>query len=186
LAAGEISVHPLRDRILTELQDNQCWIYTNASVYNGKIGEMLAKGHSRIYPSIDAGTPETFARIKGVNLFDKVCENLYRYSLDGLVHLKYIILPGINDDDADIDGFIALCERLKIRDVDITRDMDRLDAFSDRTICTIARMLDELQRLGIKATAPDNTFDATPNDKLRLEERLRELKGIPSATGKGG
>jgi hypothetical protein len=96
-----------------------------------------------------------------------------------LVHLKYIVLPGINDGDADINGFIALCERLKIKAVDITRDMERLDAFSDHTICTIARMLYELQRLGIKATAPDNTFDATPNDKLRLEESLLELKGTP-------
>jgi molybdenum cofactor biosynthesis enzyme MoaA len=182
LAAGEISVHPLRDRILAELQDNQCWIYTNASVYNNKIGEMLAKGHSRVYPSLDAGTRETFARIKGVDLFDKVCDNLRRYSADGLVHLKYIVLPGINDGDADINGFIALCERLKIRAVDITRDMDRMDAFSDRTIFTIARMLDELQKLGVKATAPDNAFDATPDDQRRIEERLLELKRAHSAT----
>jgi hypothetical protein len=31
-AAGEIAIHPMRDTILTEFQDNPCWFFSNASV----------------------------------------------------------------------------------------------------------------------------------------------------------
>jgi pyruvate-formate lyase-activating enzyme len=191
-AAGEISVHPLRDKILAELQEHCCWIYTNASVYNDAIGKMLSKGKSRVYPSIDAGSRETFAKIKGVDLFDKVCENLRRYSLDGLVHLKYIVLPSVNDNEANVEGFIDLCGRLKIGVVDVVRDFHNMGAYGDSTIEMAARMLDGLQKIGVKASLSENAFDATSPDKLLIEERLAELGAAdsprrpPPQSGGGG
>jgi len=176
IVTGEISIHPMRDRILTELWDTRCWVFTNASIYYKKIGEMLSNGRSRVFVSVDAGTRETFAKIKGADLFDRVCENLLRYSQDGLVHLKYIVCHGLNDSPADIEGFIDLCGRMKIAAVDITRDMFDLAPLPERTIDAIAKMLDELQKLGIRASATDNAFAGTPIDQRRIEEKLAELK----------
>jgi pyruvate-formate lyase-activating enzyme len=180
--AGEILIHPRRDEILVELMDYDCWIYTNASAYSEKIGELLSRGKSRLCPSIDAGTRATFAKIKGVDVFDKVCENLARYSLDGFVHLKYIVMPGLNDNDADIAGFIDLCGRLKIKAVDISRAFD-LVPFGDYTIDAVARMMNELQGLGVKAALLEDVFSGTPEDS-RIKGRLTELKGMSwSAVG---
>jgi pyruvate-formate lyase-activating enzyme len=176
LAAGEITVHPLRDKILAELQDNPCWIFTNAGVYNIKIGEMLSMGKTRLYPSIDAGTRETFKKIKGVDLFDKVCENLGKYSADGFVHLKYIVLPGVNDSDADIEGFVDLCGRLKIRAVDIVRDLHNLNAFGPHTLNAVVRMLNELQRLGVDTSGSNYALSAIPSDWMLIEKKLGEIK----------
>ena len=175
LTSGEISIHPLRDKIMAEVKDNPCTIYTNASAYSEKIGELLSGGRSRLYPSIDAGTRETFAMIKGVDMFDRVCENLRRYSLDGSVQLKYIMLPGLNDNEADIEGFIDLCSRLKVKAVDVTRDTNKIAQFDEHTIKMIARMLNALHDRGIKAYAQDNAFGATPNDQRRIEEEIAEL-----------
>jgi len=182
LAAGEISVHPRRNEILTELQNFPCWVFTNASIYSEKIGEMLSAGRSRVYVSIDAGTRNTFAAIKGLDVFDEVCENLLRYSKDGFVHLKYIVIPGVNDNKTDIDEFIALCQRIKIRAVDVVRDYYDPAAFSDHTINKIASMLYELRKIGVAASASDNAFSATPFDQSRIAERLADLTAGPIET----
>jgi len=176
ISAGEISVHPLRGKILEELQDYPCVIFTNAGVYNDQIGKMLSMGRSELYPSIDAGTRSTFAKIKGVDLFDGVCENLARYSSDGFVHLKYIVLPGLNDNEADMDGFICLCRRLGIRAVDISRDDADRKAFSVHTINTVAKMIRGLQELGVNVAVPDHYFGAVPEDKKRIVEKLIDSK----------
>jgi len=175
-AAGEITVHPLRNKIFAAIQNHPCWFFTNASVYSEKIAEILLKGRSRLCPSIDAGTRETFAKIKGVDLFDKVCENLRRYSLDAFVHLKYIFLPGINDNEDDINGFIQLCEKLNIKAVDVTRDRFDPRPLTDHTICMVARMLNGLQEIGVCAYAPDYIFLTRSTEKLRLDEVYSEFK----------
>jgi len=176
LTAGEITVHPLREKILAELQHNPCIIYSNASAYNETIGKMLSSGRSKLFVSIDAGTRGTFAKVKGVDFFDKVCANLVRYSLDGFVHLKYIVLPGVNDGELDMEGFIDLCRRLKVRVVDVSRDMHDTTPFCDRTIDMIARLLIELQKLGVRALAQDYSFSEKVGEQQRIGERLAELE----------
>jgi hypothetical protein len=181
LASGEISIHPLRDKILTEIQDNPCHIFTNASSYNKKIGELLSGGKSCLKPSIDAGTRETFAKIKGVDLFDRVCENLARYSLDGPVYPKYIVLPGVNDNERDVAGFIDLCGCLKIKAVAISRNWRCMDPFGHHTIDAVAYMLDELQRQGVMASLLDEAYSSAPGCQRRIEERLAELRSASQA-----
>jgi len=174
--SGEISIHPLKNKILTELQDNPCWIFSNLGTYDKEIGKFISKSKNRLYPSIDAGTRQTFAKIKGVDVFDKVCDNLAKYSMNGLVHLKYIFLPDVNDNDADVDGFIDLCERLNIKQVDIVRDVTNIIAFSVHTINAIARMQDGLHRLGVDTSGSKWALSAIPNDWARIEEKLGELE----------
>jgi molybdenum cofactor biosynthesis enzyme MoaA len=73
----------------------------------------MGKGLLTIMTSIDCGTAETFRRIKSVNCFDKVCYNLARYAATGgCVVLKYIMLPSINDIEAEADGFVGLAAKL--------------------------------------------------------------------------
>jgi pyruvate-formate lyase-activating enzyme len=192
LVSGEITTHPMRDVMLAEVRDNPCCIFTNASVFSKKIDELLSMGRSKVYVSIDAGTRETFAKVKGVDAFDRVCENLARYSAGGdrFVHLKYILLPGLNDSEEDIDGFITLCDRLKARVVDVSRDMFTVAPFDDHAINIVARMLHELPKRGVRTNAIEAIFATRPGDAKRIEERLAELKGAVGAAlrlgGQGG
>ena len=59
--------------------------------------------------SLDAGTRETFKAIKRVDRFDRVVENLKKYPTDKTrLMLKYIFLEGVNDNEADIDGYYEI------------------------------------------------------------------------------
>lgn len=110
-ACGELTVSPFRNEII-ELWKRKKWkgrVLTNAAVYCEGLAELLSEGLVSLNCSIDAGTAETFARIKRVNCFDRVIGNIKKYSeTGGSVILKYILLEGVNDNEADIEGFIKL------------------------------------------------------------------------------
>ena len=84
--------------------------------------------------SLDAGTRETFKKIKQVDSFERVLENLRKYPLKNTNFLlKYIFLEGVNDNEADIDGFyeiakdiggiIMLCANLNTPYTDKMKDL---------------------------------------------------------------
>ena len=122
-ACGEITVSPFRKEIL-RLWKRQSWggtLLTNGSIYMGEIADLLSDGLVFLNVSVDAGTPETFAKIKNVDCYQKVVKNLKRYSEAGKVELKYIVLEGINDNAANIDGFTEIAKSINA-DVLISRD----------------------------------------------------------------
>lgn len=172
LAAGEITIHPLRDKVLSVIEDYPVWFYSNASNYSDKIAEILAKGRSKLVSSVDAGTRETFAKVKGADIYDNVCENLKRFSEHGFVVLKYIVLPGLNDNEADINGFAELCGKINVGCVDISRDTYNMGAFGEHTIDIIAKLILKLQNMGLNVSAPQWVFSGS-DDKERISGKLR-------------
>jgi wyosine [tRNA(Phe)-imidazoG37] synthetase (radical SAM superfamily) len=136
VSSGEITIHPLKDRIFNLLKNQFTVFFTNAFIFDEKIAENLtANPNSAIHISIDAGTPETWHKIKGVNNFDAVTKNLAKYQKystgvvggigggGGMIKLKYIILPEINDNPNDYFGVTELMKTLKIRHLIISRDL---------------------------------------------------------------
>jgi pyruvate-formate lyase-activating enzyme len=109
-AFGEISVASYCDEIINYALERhiEMQIFTNAVLYKESIDNLVRKTRSWIYCSIDAGTAETYARVKSIDCFDKVCDNLLKYSASGKIVLKYILLEGINDNIDDIIGFIKV------------------------------------------------------------------------------
>jgi len=63
---------------------------------------------------LDSGTKETFKLVKGYDLFDKVLDNLKKYREYNVFVLKYNILPGVNDDDTDIEGIVKILKLLNL------------------------------------------------------------------------
>ncbi|MDR1370518.1 MAG: radical SAM protein [Dysgonamonadaceae bacterium] len=124
LAQGEIAVHPQRDAIIEACGKYLTKIFTNAGIYNDKIeGFLKSNNNSSLLVSMDAGTKETFAKIKGRNSYDRVCRNLKRYAqAGGKIELKYILLPGINDNTEDVDGFINLCHEINAMSVILSNE----------------------------------------------------------------
>lgn len=169
---GEISVHPMRDKILQVLRNYPCWLSSNASVYNDTIAEIISKEGSKIIVSLDAGTRETFASIKGVDLFDKVCSNLSQYAQKGSVELKYIFLPGTNDNERDVSAFLAICSRMNVKNVIVSRDNHDKGSLGDRTIVMIAALIRGARELGIGTFVPEECFAVAPQDGLRLADML--------------
>lgn len=69
---------------------------------------------SHICISLDAGTRETFAKIKAVDAFDTVIDNIKKLRLKSCaaVSLKYIIVQGINDNIEELKHFLETAENL--------------------------------------------------------------------------
>jgi pyruvate-formate lyase-activating enzyme len=125
LAAGELAVQKDADETLNKLLTAplQLILATNASVYKPQIEKLLAVRHAIVTTSVDAGTRETFKKIKGLDVFDKVRDNIIRYGkASGDMRLKYILFDGLNDNKEDIDGFLQL-----VKDSGINRIILSLD-----------------------------------------------------------
>ena len=68
--------------------------YTNAFVFDEDIAQNMHNNpNSFINLSIDAGTPQTWKKVKGFDNFDKVTDNLVKYYVNcarpGQITLKY-------------------------------------------------------------------------------------------------
>jgi len=127
VSAGEITIHPLKDRILNYVKNSPTMIYTNCFIYDEGIAAILkANPSASINLSIDAGTEKTWHKIKGFDNFDQVTSNLVKYYKSsyrkGQITLKYIILPGINDNYEDFSSVIEIMKVLGVRHLTLARD----------------------------------------------------------------
>ena len=85
-------------------------ILTNGITYSELITRGVKQGNLNVLTSIDAGSPEMFRWIKGVDCYNFVWDNLKTYaehqSMPHLVKTKYIIIPTINDIKDEVIKFL--------------------------------------------------------------------------------
>jgi pyruvate-formate lyase-activating enzyme len=152
IAPGEIVIHPKRQSIYKLAEDRSAKIYTNASLYDTGLAELLAGGFATLVVSLDAGTRKTFAAVKGVDFFERVRDNLrgYRAACDcpNMV-LKYIFMPGQNDNPDDVHGFAEVCEELTPVSVDISYNMHASKTLEPETIQAMKTLYTRLDVSGI-------------------------------------
>ncbi len=91
-------------------------VFSNCSVLDRDLLGMARRSPVIIRKSFDAGTPETYARIKGVNRWEKMLENVRQYVQAPYLAFnpKYLFLPGVNDNETDVENFVRLCAELKV------------------------------------------------------------------------
>ena len=127
ISCGEIAIHPYKNRIMDLIRGQRVTFYTNCFIYDEQIAENLrVNSGSAINLSIDAGTPETWMKVKGVDNFEDVMMNLTQYYVagnkPGQITLKYIVFPGINDSEEDYISVIEIMKVLKVKHLTISRD----------------------------------------------------------------
>ncbi|MDR0271730.1 MAG: glycosyltransferase family 2 protein [Clostridiales bacterium] len=127
VSVGEITIHPYKEKILNLVKSEKVTFFTNCFKFDEDIGQNLRNNSSSgIMLSIDCGTPNTWHKIKGVNNFTTVINNLEKYleycSHSGQIIFKYIILPDINTSLEDYNGVINLMKKMDISNLIISRD----------------------------------------------------------------
>ena len=85
---------------------------TSGYKYLKGVAGALDKNLGCVEVSVDAGTRETYAKVKGKDVFDAVMHNLARYAEHGSIQLKYVAMVE-NLTEADIDGFLGLVQKLQ-------------------------------------------------------------------------
>ena len=125
--SGEITVHPFRDRLYDIVGNSAASWLTNCFIFDKRIAANMKRNPaSSMMLSLDAGTPETWLKIKGRDNFDAVTDNLVKYyaevSHSGQIILKYLLMPGINDNIEDFVSFVEIAKVLESPLVVLSKD----------------------------------------------------------------
>lgn len=98
-------------------------IATNGIKYLPAIKKLSDKTFVDVNISIDSGCRETFKKVKTVDKFDEVVENLKLYAkLPILLRLKYILVRGVNDTKEEIEKYIKLMKEVGINNSELMID----------------------------------------------------------------
>lgn len=153
-------------------------VYTNAIRHNAAVEAALLDGRVKTITSVDAGTRETFKRVRGVDQFESVLQNLERYSRAGgeAVTVKYILLPE-NNSLQEIEAFVARIKSHGLERCCFVISTNHFQAESlDKSTLEAARSLHRgLRALGI----PFVTLDALSSHWVDLAS-WREVDGMRS------
>ena len=159
VSVGEITIHPYKDRILDLVKNQSACFFTNCFRFDEKLGKNLAANpRSGINLSIDSGTPETWRKVKGVDNFKEITDNLASYyknsSCDGQINLKYIVLPGINDSLEDYSCVIELMKNCGVKALAVSRDVrykyNKSKEETGKLICSTGTLVAMLIKNGLK------------------------------------
>ena len=91
--------------------------------YSPIIAKGISTGQVTVVVSIDSGSKETYKKIKQINAYDKVTNNLKKYAkaqkFSFNVISKYIIIPEINDTKEEIDKWMKFNKENNIQIITI-------------------------------------------------------------------
>ena len=187
VTCGEISIHPYKKRFLELIEGRPALFFTNGFRYDEGIAQHLHENpKSCLFLSIDAGIPETWHKVKGVNNFETVLSNLTKYyhqSAPGQIRLKYIVLPGINDTWEDYVSVVDIAKALKVQAIEISRDHVIKSSMSPKERITLVSAAAYLLALCQKNDIPVALFDL--NYTLEEQEQMQQLaqeileRGLP-------
>ena len=117
-AMGEPTIMQSFDDIIKTFTDggNKFFaLYSNGIHFSKMTEKVLAMPDVEINVviSLDAGSREVFHKVKKVDKFEQVCENIKKYAAAATkpksLGVKYIIIPDINDTKEEIDRWLDLC-----------------------------------------------------------------------------
>ena len=127
---GEVTLLPEFEELSQWIADqgnNKQTILTNGILFSSAITCLLERDAVNIIDiSLDSGSPEGYKRIKGVDKFYDVIENIKQYMKQAkrpsIISLKFIILER-EDNRNEIEPFFELCKTLDIVNIRYSVDM---------------------------------------------------------------
>ena len=158
-ADGEITIHPKKSEYIRALIDNQFEyrICTNAGFYDDEIAELLKNQYGFINVSLDSGTRDYFAKIKGVDKFDQVVANCRRYTEYArrkCIELKYIFVAGKNCDVESVNGFVKAVDMINPSMIALASDFrtQHDENVIKQSLDNVRVLLEQLHRRKINVT----------------------------------
>lgn len=99
-------------------------ISSNIIIFNKKVANLIDSNKATINTSLDAGTPETYKKIKGDDSFNKIIESLKNYqkyliSSKYGICIHYVLFKDLNDNKKELNNFIQLMKELDINCIGI-------------------------------------------------------------------
>ena len=157
---GEITFQGGEPTILKEFEDlvkifikegSKIRIHSSGILFSRAIRNGLKQGCVTVVISPDSVTKETYKKVKRVDKSNKVWDNIkhYRKGLNedyaSLVKVKYIIIPGINDNLEEINLFMETLKKLDIRSVIVDIEYTYANVNANRISPHIYMLMDYIE-----------------------------------------
>jgi len=145
---------------------------TNGSVYNDAIAPIAKAGNvDHINISLDSGTAKTYAHIKRVDCYNETLENIKKYSnLKIPLVLKYIMLKGINDNKADVEGFLKIAIKYKTSVAISCNQFDVEKRLNNKTMKMVMHLIKGCNDAGLNIIFYHDFFH--PDDVIVIREAI--------------
>lgn len=131
---GEIAEYPVEELqwlvYIAMKQKSPMSFLSSGIVFSPTLNDALHLLDTSLMVSVDAGTAKTYEKIKRVkNKFNQVWSNLDKYikSADknpkSRVMIKYIIIPGINDNVNEAKAFVEKCKEVNCKNIVVSMEL---------------------------------------------------------------
>lgn len=133
MSGGETTISPEFEELLSLLisyLNSRIEIFTSGIKYCKSIEDAFIQNKLSMLLSIDSGSRETYQKIKLVDAFDIVVNNIKQYvkasdNAKKNIILKYILVDGINDNIEELKNFFNLADELEIKHVRLDVDFQK-------------------------------------------------------------
>lgn len=133
MSGGEITISPEFDELLFLLLgyiENPVEIFSSGIKYCKSIEEAFVHNKCKMMISLDSSCRETYLKLKQVDCFDKIIDNIKNYikasdNAKDNITLKYIIIDDVNDNETELLNFIHLVKELGIKNIRLDFDFEK-------------------------------------------------------------
>ena len=135
---GEPTVMPNFDELVALFLENgtRVRVHTSAIRFSDTVYEALKQKKGIVVTSLDSGCSQTYNKIKRVDKFNEAVETLKKYAFadkDGVV-IKYLIVPGYNDNLSEIDKFFELMNQLNIKNLALDMEVQYAMKYNNKDV----------------------------------------------------
>lgn len=133
-------------------------------VYSDHLAKLMQDGMVYVIWSLDAGTRETYQRIKQVDAFNNAIKNVRRYieqdKFGGkFIVAKYLIVKGVNDNAEEFDAYLRIVTELGLQFVSLSFDFN-IEA-DNRDLLFIQSCYKKITDTGLQLTYKNNSTAVT-------------------------
>ena len=152
-AVEKSGLHPLAYKV------NSCLL-----TYDEHLAELMRQGLAYVIWSLDAGTRETYRKIKQIDAFENVMKNVQRYTEQDafggkLIAAKYLIVKGLNDNGEEFDAFLNVVTNLGLKFISLSFDFS---VETDQSDLKFIRMCSQkAEERGLQLTYKNNSLPVT-------------------------
>ncbi len=183
-AGGEPTIYREFEALLNEFIKNdfqKIILHTNAIKKSRSVIKGIKKGVIRVLVSIDAGSKEVHQKVKQVKSYDKVWKNLAEYAKQqpkgaDNVKAKYIIVPGLNDSEEEINLWLEKCKSINIHSVVLNLDFNWIMKNVDSDLMPLYNLMKYTQNrafeLGMNCELYGQIFQVKCEVEKKREENI--------------
>ena len=188
---GEITFQGGEPTILKEFEDlvklfikegSKIRVHSSGILFSRAIRNGLKRGNVTVVISPDSACKATYKKIKRVDKSDKVWNNIkhYRKNLKddyaNIVKVKYIIIPGINDNIDEINLFLEKIKNLDIKSIIVDIEYSYANSHINNISPHIYILMDYIENFANKNNIHYELYDSAKYAvQNRIEEKLKQF-----------